>query len=100
MKERIGYCGLDCEECDAYLATIHDDKALREKTAKLWAQLNQAPHPARAHQLYGVPRGRGQDGVLRAHVRHPPVCPEKGRDHLRRLPGAGELPDGGSDFSK
>lgn len=43
MKERIGYCGLDCEVCDAYLATIHDDQALREKTAKLWAELNQAP---------------------------------------------------------
>lgn len=43
MKNRIGYCGLDCETCDAYLATIHDDQALREKTAKLWAQLNNAP---------------------------------------------------------
>ena len=39
----IGYCGLDCEKCDAYLATINDDQALREKTAKLWAELNQAP---------------------------------------------------------
>jgi hypothetical protein len=39
----IGYCGLDCEKCDAYLATIHDDQALREKTAKLWAKLNNAP---------------------------------------------------------
>ena len=43
MKEMIGYCGLDCEACDAYLATVHDDQALREKTAKLWAELNQAP---------------------------------------------------------
>lgn len=43
MKEMIGYCGLDCEKCDAYLATIHDDQALREKTAKLWAELNHAP---------------------------------------------------------
>ena len=43
VKERIGYCGLDCEGCDAYLATIRDDQALREKTAKLWAELNQAP---------------------------------------------------------
>ena len=42
MKEMIGYCGLDCEKCDAYLATINDD-ALREKTAKLWAELNHAP---------------------------------------------------------
>ena len=43
MKEMIGYCGLDCEKCDAYLATIHGDQALREKTAKLWAKLNNAP---------------------------------------------------------
>ena len=43
MKDMIAYCGLDCEKCDAYLATIHDDRALREKTAKLWAELNQAP---------------------------------------------------------
>ncbi len=43
MKNRIAFCGLDCETCDAYLATIHDDQALREKTAKLWAELNHAP---------------------------------------------------------
>ena len=39
----IAYCGLDCEKCDAYLATIHDDQALREKTAKLWSELNNVP---------------------------------------------------------
>ena len=43
MKDRIAYCGLDCEKYDAYLATIHNDQALREKTAKLWAELNNAP---------------------------------------------------------
>ena len=43
MRDMIGYCGLDCEQCDAYLATIRDDQALREKTAKLWARLNDAP---------------------------------------------------------
>ena len=31
MKEQIAYCGLDCEKCDARIATIHDDDALREK---------------------------------------------------------------------
>jgi hypothetical protein len=40
MKTMIAFCGLDCEKCDAYLATIHDDQALREKTAKLWSELN------------------------------------------------------------
>lgn len=43
MKDMIAYCGLDCETCDAYLATINNDQALREKTAKLWAELNHAP---------------------------------------------------------
>ena len=43
MKNMIGYCGLDCEKCDAYLAAVNNDQALREKTAKLWAELNNAP---------------------------------------------------------
>lgn len=43
MRPNIAYCGLDCEQCDAYIATLHDDQALREKTARLWAELNHAP---------------------------------------------------------
>jgi hypothetical protein len=43
MKDMIAYCGLDCEACDAYLATINNDQVLREKTAKLWSELNNAP---------------------------------------------------------
>ena len=39
----IAFCGLDCEKCDAYIATKNDDQALREKTAKLWSELNNAP---------------------------------------------------------
>ena len=40
MKKMIAYCGLDCEKCDAYLATINNDQALREKTAELWSKWN------------------------------------------------------------
>lgn len=43
MKDMIAYCGLDCEKCDAYIATINNDQELREKTAKLWAELNDSP---------------------------------------------------------
>lgn len=43
VRDMIGYCGLDCEKCDAYIATVNDDQTLREKTAKLWAELNNAP---------------------------------------------------------
>ena len=41
MENRIAFCGLNCEECDAYIATANDDQKLREKTAKLWSELNQ-----------------------------------------------------------
>ena len=40
MRKLIAYCGLDCEKCDARIATLNDDSALREKTAKLWSELN------------------------------------------------------------
>lgn len=43
MKDMIAYCGLDCEKCDAYLATIHDDQTLRERTAAKWSELNGVP---------------------------------------------------------
>ena len=43
MNKMIAYCGLNCEKCDAYIATKNDDRKLREKTAKLWAELNNAP---------------------------------------------------------
>ena len=38
--QEIGCCGLNCEKCDAYIATKNNDDALREKTAKLWSGLN------------------------------------------------------------
>ena len=43
MRKMIAYCGLDCEKCDAYIATINDDQTLREKTAKAWSEMNQVP---------------------------------------------------------
>ena len=29
MKNRIAFCGPDCEKCDAYAATVTDDDALQ-----------------------------------------------------------------------
>ena len=40
MKQLIAYCGLDCEVCEARIATVNDDDALRVKVAKLWSELN------------------------------------------------------------
>ncbi len=40
MKKMMGCCGINCEQCDAYLATLHNDDDLRVKTAQLWSKLN------------------------------------------------------------
>ena len=40
MKDLIAYCGLDCEACEARIATVNNDNELRAKVAKLWSELN------------------------------------------------------------
>ncbi len=34
MKEIIGYCGIDCAKCKAYMATIEDSDEIRKEYAK------------------------------------------------------------------
>ena len=100
MQERIGYCGLDCAVCDAYLATIRNDQALREKTAKLWAELNQAPILPEHINCLGC-RGDGVKTVFCEQLCAIRRCAlQRGGGHLRRLPGAGELPNGGGGHKK
>ena len=34
MNDYIAYCGLDCEACEARLATVNNDNELRIKVSK------------------------------------------------------------------
>ncbi len=43
MKQLIACCGLDCEDCDARIATVANDDELREATARKWSAMNNAP---------------------------------------------------------
>jgi hypothetical protein len=38
MEKMISYCGLNCSECPAFIATVNDDDELRKKTAELWSK--------------------------------------------------------------
>ena len=40
MNEYTAYCGLDCEACEARLATVNNDVELRQRVAKEWSELN------------------------------------------------------------
>lgn len=39
-QKMIAYCGLDCSMCEAYLATINNDEALRQIVSEKWSKLN------------------------------------------------------------
>lgn len=43
MKKLIACCGLNCETCDAYIATIKNDDNLRRQTAEKWQQAYNSP---------------------------------------------------------
>jgi hypothetical protein len=34
----IAYCGLDCDKCDAFIATANNDYAMRARVAEVWAR--------------------------------------------------------------
>ena len=40
MKDFIGFCGLDCETCEARIATINQNDELRQKVARAWSEMN------------------------------------------------------------
>ena len=40
MNKLIAYCGLDCEKCEARIATVNQDESLRENVARKWSELN------------------------------------------------------------
>ena len=40
MKSFIAYCGLDCEACEARIATVNDDNVLRKSVANQWSEMN------------------------------------------------------------
>jgi len=44
MKQLIACCGIDCESCDARIATVSDDNVLREKTAVKWREMYNSPN--------------------------------------------------------
>ena len=58
MKKLLGCCGLDCENCGAYIATVNDDNEMRIKTAKLWSEWNNSDIPPEAINCLGC-RGDG-----------------------------------------
>ena len=77
MKQLIACCGLDCESCDARIATVKNDNELREKTAQKWSAMNNAPEITAATINC---MGCRTDGVK--IVKYANVYPEKALIHV------------------
>ena len=43
MKNLISCCGLNCETCDARIATMNNDDAMRKATAEKWMKQYNVP---------------------------------------------------------
>lgn len=42
MKNQlIAYCGLNCERCEARIATLNNDNQLRKEVSRKWCEMNQ-----------------------------------------------------------
>lgn len=39
MNRMMAYCGIICEECPAYKATVNNNDELRKKTADRWSKM-------------------------------------------------------------
>ena len=68
MEEMIAFCGIDCAQCPAYIATQKDDDKEREEVAELWSSL---------FNMKLAPRDINCDGCLPQtgrHFRHCRAC--------------------------
>lgn len=87
MKELIAICGLNCETCDARTATLTDDAALREKTARLWSELNGVPITAEMINCEGC----RMDGVKTPFCNS--ICPIRQCAREKEYATCGDCPE-------
>ena len=76
----IAYCGLDCAQCDAYLATIENSDAKRIETAQKWSRMYQ--HDIKPEQIHCT--GCKSGGTRFFHCDHCEIrqcCVSKNVDH-------------------
>ncbi len=64
MNLAIASCGLDCTKCNAYIASMTNDDALRIKTAEIWTKEFNFPFKAEEIDCHGC---HATDGVQIGH---------------------------------
>lgn len=79
MNQMMAYCGIMCDECKAYKATMENDNELRKITAKQWSKINKTGYQPEQINCKGC---RSQDRFIyceSCEIRS--CCIEKQLDH-------------------
>ena len=87
MKEKnISYCGLDCESCDAFVATANDDNRLKTQVADRWSRLYDRKIEPDDVFCRGCKSSGAQGIYCQTMCRIKPCCREKGYDTCAPCP--------------
>ena len=78
MNDYIAYCGLDCERCEARLATVNNDDSLRQEIAHEWSELNGAEITPEMINCSGCRIEGVKSTLLRFAVPDSAMCHEPG----------------------
>lgn len=87
MNNYTACCGLDCESCEARLATVNNDEALRRRVAALWSELNGVEIPAESIRCTGC----RIDGVKTPYCEF--LCPIRACAREKGLETCGTCPE-------
>ena len=82
----ISCCGMDCEQCNAFIATQNDDNQLRTETAEIWSK--QYNHPFKPEDINCT--GCLEEG---AKIGHCNVCPVRNCSTAKEVANCGKCED-------
>ncbi len=89
MAKIISACGINCDECEAYRATINNDEKAREEVAKKWSDI----YGANCTPLDCICEGCMEDGLLStAHAHKCGIRACVAEKELRNCGGCDEFP--------
>ncbi|MBN1616939.1 MAG: DUF3795 domain-containing protein [Spirochaetales bacterium] len=87
MEKMIAFCGLDCASCGAYIATMTNDNAMREKIAGEWKVAYNFDFTPQMINCHGC---RATDGV---QIGHCSQCEMRACATKKSLSSCGACPD-------
>jgi hypothetical protein len=87
VQTLIGTCGIVCSDCGAYLATKHNDDALRKKTAEAWSKTYSVEIRPEDIECAGCVVATGK------HFRHCGECGIRACGQAKGVGNCGHCPD-------